>query len=324
MSIITHDITLILEALRSGDIAAIPTETVYGLAGNAENEQAIQKIYALKNRPLNHPLIMHVAKEADLTRWATHIPDYVTTLMTHFWPGPLTLVLPCLPTQVNPMVTAGQASVAIRSPNHPLAQQILSQLDFPLVIPSANPFGKVSPTTAKHVQQSFPDSELLILDGRRCSIGIESTIVAATHPEGYQILRHGMINETMIRDVLPGLELPRDETIRVSGNLKTHYQPEKPLYYFTDHELAHQFCVKHSAIIILSLNKKEDFENYPGYSLSNNPNTVAYELYFQLREADQSSAKMILIELPPDTAVWKGTRERIMKAGKPLESIDAI
>lgn len=304
MGTITQNINLIIAALQRGEIAAIPTETVYGLAGNAENDAAIRKIYDLKQRPLNHPLIMHIAKDADLTRWATNIPDYVETLIAHFWPGPLTLVLPCLPSQVNPLVTGGQATVAIRAPSHPLAQQLLSLLDFPLVAPSANKFGKISPTTAAHVQESFKDSELLILDGGRCSVGIESTIVAAISQEGYQILRHGIIDETMLRNVLPGLELQSDDKIRISGNLKTHYQPQKPLYYFTDHELAKQFCTKH-AVTMLSLN--------------HDPKTAAYELYYQLRAADASSTDVILIDLPPNTSSWKGTRERIIKAGRNLK-----
>ena len=303
MGTITQDINLIIAALQRAEIAAIPTETVYGLAGNAEDESAIRKIYALKQRPLDHPLIMHIAKDADLTRWATAIPNYVETLISHFWPGPLTLVLPCLPSQVNPLVTGGQATVAIRAPSHPQAQQLLSALDFPLVVPSANQFGKISPTTALHVQDSFNGHELLILDGGRCAVGIESTIVAATNPDGYQILRHGMIDEAMLRQVLPGLERPRDEKIRVSGNLDTHYQPEKPLYYFTDLKLAKQFCAQHSAVLL---------------PLKQKSSTAAYALYYQLRAADKSSADIILIELPPDIASWKGTRERIMKAGRKL------
>lgn len=320
MSTITHDINLIIDALNCDEIAAIPTETVYGLAGNAQSDAAIHKIYKLKQRPLNHPLIMHVAQNADLTRWATDIPDYVETLITHFWPGPLTLVLPCLPTQVNPLVTAGQTTVAIRAPHHPQAQQLLAALDFPLVAPSANKFGKISPTTAAHVQESFKNDELLILDGGRCTIGIESTIVAATSPHGYQILRHGIIDEAMLRQVLPNLELARDEKIRVSGNLNTHYQPEKPLYYFTDLKLAKQFCASQKGVFVLLLNENDDFAAYPGHHLSNNPEVVSYELYYQLRQADQSMAEVILIELPPNTSAWQGTRERIMKAGRKLGS----
>ncbi len=320
MSIITNDTNLLIQALQRGEIAAIPTETVYGLAGNAENDAAIRQIYALKQRPLNHPLIMHVAQNADLTRWSNAIPNYVEPLIKHFWPGPLTLVLSCGPSQVNPLVTGGQASVAIRAPSHPLAQELLSALDFPLVAPSANPFGKISPTTALHVQESFKDSELLILDGGRCSIGIESTIVGATHQEGYQILRHGMIDETMLRHVLPGLELPRDETIRVSGHLETHYQPEKPLYYFTDLELAKQACAQ-KTVFVISMKKNEVFADDLGYPLSKDPQIVAYELYYQLRLGDRSTAQIILIELPPNTSAWKGTRERIMKAGRHLERL---
>ena len=320
MATITHDINPVIAALQQGDIAAIPTETVYGLAGNAENISAIRQIYTLKQRPLNHPLIMHIAKDADLNRWASAIPDYVEPLIKRFWPGPLTLVLPCLAPQVNPLVTAGQSTVAIRAPSHPLAQQLLSVLDFPLVAPSANRFGKVSPTTSAHVATSFNDSELLILEGGRCSVGIESTIIDATNPRGYQILRHGMINEMMLNAILPNLELPREGKIRVSGNLETHYQPEKPLYYFSDCQLAQKFCAQQESVIVIAMTKIDLLVEHPSYFLSNTPEIAAYELYFQLRQADQSSATVILIELPANTAAWKGTRERIMKAGRNLES----
>ena len=318
MSIITNQLQHVITALQDNQVAAIPTETVYGLAANANNSTAIQQVYALKHRPLNHPLIMHVAKQADLSRYARDIPDYVDTLIQHFWPGPLTLVLPSRVDQVNPLVTAAQNTIAIRSPKHPLTEQLLAAIDFPLVAPSANRFGKVSPTTAQHVQDSFKEEEFYILDGGRCPIGIESTIVLATDPNGYRILRHGFIDEHMLREVLPNLELqtaPQPSSIRISGNLKTHYQPIKPLFYFTDVDQAQMFCQQHPSIFVLSSHKNTAFSQQLGFQLSNEPQQLAYELYYQLRLADQSAAEIILIELPPDTAAWKGCRERIMKAG---------
>jgi len=322
MSSITTNLYDIIEILKRGDIAAIPTETVYGLAGNAQDPLAIQKIYAMKNRPLNHPLIMHVAKNADLSEYAHTIPDYVEILLHHFWPGPLTLVLPCRTDRVNPLVTAGQDTVAIRSPEHPLAQQLLEQLNFPLVAPSANPFGKVSPTTAQHVANSFKEEKLWILDGGRCPLGIESTIIQATDAKGYRILRHGRINETMLRNVLPDYALLDTATmnpIRISGHLKTHYQPEKPLLYFTENSIAQTFCHNHPNTWILSHHEEDLLLSPSGYQMPNNPEDFAYELYYQLRIADASATTTILIALPPDTSGWKGVREKIMKAGNPFK-----
>ena len=321
MSSITTNLHDIIEILKRGDIAAIPTETVYGLAGNAEDPLAIQKIYAIKNRPLNHPLIMHVAKNADLSEYAHTIPDYVEILFHHFWPGPLTLVLPCRTDRVNPLVTGGQDTVAIRSPGHPLAQQLLEQLNFPLVAPSANPFGKVSPTTAQHVANSFEQEKLWILDGGRCPLGIESTIIQATDPKGYRILRHGRIDEAMLRQALPDYELiekPNKTPIRVSGHLKTHYQPEKPLFYYTDNSVAQAFCKNNPNTWILSHHEQHLLLSPLNAQMPNNPEDFAYELYYQLRRADTSAATAILSSLPPETAAWKGVREKIMKAGSAL------
>lgn len=316
MSTITTNIELALSLLQQGDIVAIPTETVYGLAGNAENEQAIRKIYAMKNRPLNHPLIMHVAENWDLTQWVSTIPDYAQLLMKHFWPGPLTLVMPCKAGKVSPLVTGGQDTVALRCPSHPLAQQVLQKLNFPLVAPSANPFGKISPTTAEHVQHSFQQEKLLILDGGRCQIGIESTIVTATNPAGYEILRHGLIDEVEINTILPSMQLKTTSSIRVPGKLDSHYQPEKPLYCFSDIAAISNFCQQEKeAVYVISFAKMQKINTNLYYQLPNSPEQAAFELYFQLRRADQSKASCIAIELPPVHEHWEGIRERILKAG---------
>jgi L-threonylcarbamoyladenylate synthase len=313
MSIITKNIDLAIACLREEDIVAIPTETVYGLAGSALNDNAIKKIFAMKNRPVNHPLIMHIAKDWDLTNWALTVPDYVYTLIDAFWPGPLTIVLNSKPGAISPLITGGQNTVAIRCPAHPIAESLLTALDFPLVAPSANPFGKISPTTAAHVLHSFRDESLLILDGGRCPVGIESTIVNATNPEAYQILRHGMIDEQAIQVIVPQNQRASLSTIRVPGKLDTHYQPEKPLYCFEKQDLT-EFCRSNTSIYVLSFHKNTDFNAFPGYQLPDSPDELAYELYHQLRRADQSSAPIIAMELPPDDERWKGIRERLLKA----------
>ncbi|KTD17370.1 L-threonylcarbamoyladenylate synthase [Legionella jordanis] len=318
MSLITTDIELALDYLNRGEIVAIPTETVYGLAADATNEEAIRKIFLMKNRPLNHPLIMHVAETWNLEQWVSFIPDYAHILMQHFWPGPLTLVMKCKPQAVSSCITGGQNTVALRCPQHPTAQNLLKRLGVPLVAPSANPFGKVSPTTAQHVKESFPDQNLLILDGGRCEVGIESTIVAATAVNHYQILRHGTIDEQTIQQLLPHIHEGDAGAIRAPGKLLSHYQPEKPLYCFPDQKSLQQFCEENKLpVYIISFAEPKEFKSHPGdlfYQFPLSPEKAAFELYYQLRQADHSHAFCIAIELPPDNPEWLAVRERILKA----------
>ncbi|KTC91454.1 L-threonylcarbamoyladenylate synthase [Fluoribacter dumoffii] len=316
MPLITTHIDRAIHDLQEGKPVAIPTETVYGLAAPVNNEKAIRAVFAMKNRPLNHPLIVHVAKNWDLTQWVKDIPEYAQQLIEKFWPGPLTLVFHCKVDQINPLITGGQTTVAVRCPAHPLTQELLMKLGTPLVAPSANPFGKVSPTTAQHVSESFPDQELTILDGGRCTVGIESTILDATHAKNYQILRHGLIDEKTIAEVITTPSLHQENTLRVPGKLESHYQPQKTLYYFSDYEALSNFCRNNPDKIYAIASKQP-----PGvleehfHLLGNKPEQVAFDLYYQLRKADTSDVQTIVIELPPATESWQGIRERILKAG---------
>ena len=314
MPLVTTNLNLSVEELKAGKPVAIPTETVYGLAAMIDNDEAIKAVFAMKNRPLNHPLIVHVAHNWDLTPWVEEIPPYAKRLIAAFWPGPLTLVFRSQ--TMSPLITGGQASVAIRCPAHPLAQALLNQLGTPLVAPSANPFGKISPTTAEHVKDSFADKELTILDGGRCTIGIESTIVDATNPDNYRILRHGVIDEAAIAAVVTTPCVNEKSTLRTPGALESHYQPIKPLYYFETFETLDQFCQKlGSHVFVISRQKPTVVDAKMFHTLSHQPEIVAYDLYFQLRKADDSDATCIAIELPESTSAWEGVRERILKAG---------
>jgi L-threonylcarbamoyladenylate synthase len=318
MPLITTDVDLAVRDLRAGNPVAIPTETVYGLAAPIDNEHAIRAVFAMKNRPINHPLIVHVAPNWDLSSLVEHVPDYAKQLINAFWPGPLTLVLRCKTEQVNPIITGGQNTVAIRCPAHPLAQELLSKLQTPVVAPSANPFGKVSPTTAMHVKESFSEQELTILDGGRCTVGIESTIVDASTPETYQILRHGLIDEQAIATVITTLSTNQQSTLRVPGKLDSHYQPHKTLYYFADYEHLAQFCQQsNEAIYAIASKQPPTIAAQHYHQLADNPEQAAFDLYYQLRQADASTAQCIVIELPPATGMWQGVRERILKAGVP-------
>jgi L-threonylcarbamoyladenylate synthase len=316
MPLITTDMELAVNDLREGKPVAIPTETVYGLAAPVNNEHAIRAVFAMKGRPLNHPLIVHVALNWDLSELAMDIPPYAQELMQQFWPGPLTLVLRCKTEQINPLINGGQTTIAIRCPAHPIAQKLLNQLQIPIVAPSANPFGKVSPTTALHVQESFPEQTLTILDGGRCTVGIESTIIDASNPEYYQILRHGLIDEHAIKAATTIPSLQQHSSVRVPGKLDSHYQPQKTLYYFTEQEQLAQFCQKNAGnVYAIARKQPTSVTESHFHRFAANPETAAFDLYFQLRKADHSSAQYIAIELPPATGTWQGIRERILKAG---------
>ncbi|MFT4059061.1 MAG: L-threonylcarbamoyladenylate synthase [Legionella sp.] len=318
MPLITTNMDLAVRDLHAGKPVAIPTETVYGLAAMINNEHAIKAVFAMKNRPLNHPLIVHVPVHWNLNALAVDIPDYVEPLIKKFWPGPLTLVLRCKPNQVNPLVNGGQTSIAIRCPAHPIAQELLEHLKEPVVAPSANPFGKISPTTAVHVQESFPDQELTILDGGRCNVGIESTIIDATHPDHYQILRYGLIDEQAIAKVIALPSLNEYSNLRVPGKLNSHYQPKKTLYYFPDYISLEQFCINEPRdVYVIASRQPQDVNDNHFHPLAENPEKAAFDLYFQLRRADASNAQCIAIELPPAQSLWQGVRERILKAGTP-------
>ncbi len=321
MPLITTHIDRALRDLNEGKPVAIPTETVYGLAAPINNEKAIRTVFSMKNRPLNHPLIVHVAPNWDLNTLVKDIPVYAQQLIKEFWPGPLTLVLHCKPEQVNPLITGGQTTVAIRCPAHPVAQELLTQLGIPVVAPSANPFGKVSPTTAQHVSDSFPNQELTILDGGRCPVGIESTIIDATHPENYQIVRHGLIDEKAIAKVIATPSFHHENTLRVPGKLERHYQPQKNLYYFIRYEDLAHFCKKNpDEVYVIASKRPENIREDHFHLLGDHPEKVAFDLYYQLRKADASDAQVIAIELPPTTEEWQGVRERILKAGTPYSS----
>ncbi len=319
MSCITNDVNIVVDRLSMGDIAAIPTETVYGLAADAFSDSAIKKVFSTKKRPIDHPLIMHIAPQWDLTQWVSHIPDYAYALMESFWPGPLTLILPIQPGAINPLITGGQKNIAIRAPNHAVAQELLSKFGKPLVAPSANPFGKISPTTAHHVQHGFPTDDFLILEGGRCSVGVESTIVSGLEPFTFEIARPGIIDEVKIAAATSLNRLSYTKKVRVPGGLSSHYQPEKKLYYVDDIKQASPWLDKAKASpYVLTFS-----QNYQGpclslYEFPDRSEDAAYELYYRLRIADESNADFILIELPPKGQEWFVILERILKAGKPM------
>lgn len=307
MSFISNDIDLIVKRLQDGEIAAIPTETVYGLAADYRNEDAIEKIFTTKGRPSNHPLILHVLKDWDLKQWAETIPDQAHHLIAQYWPGPLSLVFKKT-NRVSPKISGGQDTVAIRAPHHPITEAVLKKLGHPIVAPSANPFEKISPTTAHHVLEHFPDIDLAILDGGRCQMGMESTIIDMAFNPG-QLLRQGQLYFEELSAAINTKVMPK-----VPGQHHKHYQPKKPFFYF---ESIADLPSNLDEFYILCFN---DFANIkPHYQFSNESHQIFYEFYYQIQLASQSNYPQILIEKPGNKLGIKAIIDRIERAAQAIK-----
>lgn len=300
-------------ALRAGQCVAIPTETVYGLAGDARNEDALRRIFALKGRPLTNPLIVHIHDADQVPRWALPPLPAVHRLLDIFWPGPMTIVLPARP-DVSRLVTAGGDSVALRVPAHPLARELLHRFGDGLCAPSANRSGYVSPTAAAHVLADYEHDDLAVLDGGVCPRGIESTIV---RPQGdtLQVLRPGAISVAELQQAWAGevTFIARPE-IAVPGSAPRHYAPRTPTMLVARAALAE--APADSAVIALA--------DVPAGCLAGKivrlprrPDDYAALLYATLRELDTQGYARILIERVPDDAPWLALANRLGRAACP-------
>ena len=313
------------EALQQGKLLGLPTETVYGLAADSDNDAAVAQIFTAKGRPANHPLIVHVASADAITRYAKEVPLFAQQLIDAFWPGPLTLILPRLPDAAKAS-TGGQDSVGLRCPSHPVAHAVLKacqELNPPvwgISAPSANKFGRVSPTTAAHVATEFGD-DLLVLDGGACEVGIESTIVDCTRGVPV-LLRPGAITRDDIERACGIKPLSKEElpahTPRASGTLLAHYAPNAKVRLMDAKQLQSALDVlgaegKNIAVYHRSALKCAS----PAIHLRAMPQAAlatAHELFGALRDFDEIGAKLIWIETPPDTAAWEGVRDRLQRA----------
>ncbi|CCQ12819.1 TsaC protein (YrdC-Sua5 domains) required for threonylcarbamoyladenosine t(6)A37 modification in tRNA [Pseudoalteromonas luteoviolacea B = ATCC 29581] len=303
--------------IKSGELVAVPTETVYGLAADANNPDAVAKIFAAKGRPADHPLIVHIASAEHLTNWAEHIPDSAFQLAAAFWPGPLTFILPkknC----VNNVVTGGHKSVGVRCPAHPLMRELLLELNTGLAAPSANPYKKISPTTAEQVLFGLEGKIAAVLDGGPCEVGLESTILDLT-VETPRILRAGPISKAQIEQVL-GVEvlLPKKHNIAVSGNVKAHYQPNKPLYAFSTEELKAKLLQPRNDIAVLyytaTLVSHIEQARLPSLKLGEDKPSYAKGLYYGLFTLDKADIREIWLELPPQNELWVDVHDRLSRA----------
>jgi L-threonylcarbamoyladenylate synthase len=323
--------------LEAGGLVAFPTETVYGLGADAENPAAVARIYAAKGRPHDHPVIVHVAPGADLDYWTTDVPDAARQLVQAFWPGPLTLILKRHP-RIPDAVSAGQDSVGMRCPSHPVAIALLQAFKGGkggVAAPSANKFGNVSPTTASHVRDEFgldahDDGALnggdacsaaplgMVLEGGASAVGIESTIVdmsrLATH--GPVLLRPGHISAQQIADVIGMLPAAPDQAApRASGTLESHYAPRTPVTMLAAAALPDTLERLHArgvkvALISHALTAAVTAQR----QLPAEPAGYAYGLYAALRDMDQAGCELILVEQPPQEAAWAGVNDRLRRS----------
>lgn len=302
------------ELMQSG-VVAIPTETVYGLAANALDEQAVDQIFTLKKRPAYNPLIVHIGQLAQLEKLARDIPEKAHQLMEAFWPGPLTLLLKKKDT-VSDRITAGKSTVAVRMPNHRLSLELLRQLPFPLVAPSANRFNHISPTQAEHVRLSLGADAPFILDGGPCTLGIESTIIGFR--DGEPILyRWGALSREEIEKVVGPVRLHdlQAEDIRSPGQLKKHYSPNTPLELCPNitSRLAE---LKEKRVGLLLWTSKPELNHEPQIVLSpaGNLNEAAHHLFAALHRLDQMGLDIILAERVPKRGVGQAINDRLEKA----------
>ncbi|MFD2726555.1 L-threonylcarbamoyladenylate synthase [Hyunsoonleella rubra] len=324
MSIISKDISKAVALLSKEEVVAIPTETVYGLAGNIYSEKAINAIFETKKRPFFNPLIVHIPSAENLESIVSHVPEKAKQLADTFWPGPLTLVLPkqeCIPD----LITAGKDTVAVRVPNHPTTLQLLSQLPFPLAAPSANPFSSISPTTAQHVESYFQDKIKMVLDGGPCKNGIESTIIGFENDMPI-IYRLGSIALEDIEAVVGNIPIKNKSETPKRNKAKSH--PEAP-----------GMLDKHYApatMTILSDNISEDLKKYNGkrigvlafqnsiensrilhqilLSKTGNMAEATSKLYDALHQLDSLNLDIIIAEIFPDYGLGKSINDRLKRA----------
>jgi L-threonylcarbamoyladenylate synthase len=318
MSIISTDISKAVAILNNEELVAIPTETVYGLAGNIFSEKAIKSIFETKKRPFFNPLIVHIPSVELLPTIVSCVPEKAQLLADAFWPGPLTLVLP-KQALIPDVITAGKDTVAVRIPNHPVALELLNALDFPLAAPSANPFGSISPTNAQHVENYFKDDIKMVLDGGACQRGIESTIIGFEDDEPV-IYRLGSTSIEAIEAVVGPIEIKNKKEVApdAPGMLERHYAPKTQTILVDKLSEAIQ---KHTdkRIGILAINKPIDHEAIVFQivlSASTDLQEAASKLYDALHQLDKKDLDIIIAQRFPDFGLGKSINDRLTRATK--------
>ncbi len=315
MARIGTDILAAKKYLQTGEVVGIPTETVYGLAGNAFDDDAVLKIFRVKNRPQFDPLIVHTYSIAQVASFVTEFSEKAQQLAQAFWPGPLTLLLPKTET-ISDLVTSGLNTVAVRIPNHPLTLELLSTLDFPLAAPSANPFGYISPTSAIHVEKQLGEKISYILDGGESEVGIESTIVGFEDNEAI-VYRLGGTSVEAIEQVIGPVKsvVPSNSNPKAPGMLKSHYAPTKPLVINRlAHTLAHFAPDKIGSLTFDHFIEQIPAENQRVLSPSAGYAEAAKNLFAYMRQLDSLPIEVIHAELLPEKDLGRAINDRIRRA----------
>jgi L-threonylcarbamoyladenylate synthase len=319
------EIETAVQALRDGELVAFPTETVYGLGANAQNPAAVRKIFAVKGRPETHPVIVHLDSPRYLHRWVRDVPPGATRLAETFWPGPLTMVMPRAP-NVHDVVTGGQDTIAIRVPAHPMAQQLLTAFGGGIAAPSANRYGRLSPTRAEHVREELGDAVRVLLDGGECQLGLESTIVSFEGPN-LRLLRPGSVTVAQLREVVgevlvgPALESPR-----VPGGMPTHYAPQTPMTIVPAGEVDAQADAASQGgrrIAVLAQRLPLRSHKYVTWiNAGRRPEGYGRDLYTNLRTLDKAGCQRILVQAVPEGERWDAIRDRLLRAATSVAESD--
>jgi L-threonylcarbamoyladenylate synthase len=300
------------ELLRAGGLVAFPTETVYGLGADASSAQAVARLYAVKRRPIDHPVIVHFAAAEEAFHWARAVPLTATILAKRFWPGPLTLVVK-RSSLARDFVTGGQDTVGLRVPSHPVAQALLRAFGKGVAAPSANRFGGVSATSALHVRADFGAEVDLVLEGAAGEVGIESTIVDVSSGAA-KILRPGRVSQEDIEQALQasvaekGADAPRH-----SGGLERHYAPRTPARLVPSYDLDKEIIKRGNKVAVLAFSRPDERVDF-WLRMPRDPDAYAQRLYAALRELDSAGCELILVEAPPAGPEWAALRDRLRRA----------
>jgi L-threonylcarbamoyladenylate synthase len=308
---VTSEVRRAAEILRAGGLVAFPTETVYGLGAGASNPKAIARLYAVKRRPADHPVIVHFDSVERALAWGRDIPEDARALAARFWPGPLTLILK-RSEKAKDFVTGGQPSVGLRVPSHPVARELLEAFGGGIAAPSANRFGHVSPTTAAHVREDLGADVDLVLEGGASEIGIESTIVDLSGGSAV-LLRPGAITKAQLEKILPSLQEKGDSNVRHSGGLERHYAPRTPARLVPTHSLDKEIAVLKDRVAVLAFSRPDERVDY-WLRMPRDASAYAQRLYAALRELDTADCEAILIEAPPEGPEWAAVQDRLKRA----------
>jgi L-threonylcarbamoyladenylate synthase len=304
-----------VEALRAGDLVVFPTETVYGLGANASNPAAVRKIFEVKGRPADHPVIVHLDDPRYLHRWVSKLPPVAETLAAKFWPGPLTLILPKADS-VNDIVTGGQDSIGIRVPSHPMAQQLLNAFGGGIAAPSANRFGRLSPTKPEHVRDELGEAVSVILDGGDSPIGLESTIVSCLNNEA-RLLRPGFITKSQLEKEIGALAVG-GSVPRAPGDRALHYAPSTPLEIVPSDDLekrAGEILAREEKVAVLAMRPPLHTQRHMTWiNAGKKPETYAHNLYNHLRTLDRTGCVRIFVQSLPQDERWAAILDRLQRA----------